>query len=51
METKYVRPAKSLLDGTPGLPQSDRSDDEAKAQRELHLDALIANAKSLLGED
>ena len=50
-EDKYVRPAKSLLDGTPGLPQPDRSDDEAKAQRELHLDALIANAKSLLGED
>lgn len=40
-----------LLAGTPGLPTADRKDDEAKQQRELHLDALIANAKQLLGQD
>lgn len=47
----YVRPAEALLAGTPGLPEASRSDDEAKNQRELHLDALIANAKTLLGPD
>ncbi|PTD94967.1 arginine--tRNA ligase [Pseudothauera lacus] len=40
-----------VLDGTPGLPPAERKDDEAKQQREEHLDALIANAKRLLGED
>ncbi|NMG43250.1 arginine--tRNA ligase [Aromatoleum toluvorans] len=40
-----------ILAGTPGLPASDRKDDEAKNQRETHLDVLIANAKHLLGED
>jgi len=48
---KYVRPAVDVLAGTPGLPEAARADDEAKQQRELHLDALIANAKTLLGED
>jgi len=48
---KYLRHAAAVQDGTPGLPDRERSDDEAKAQRETHLDALIANAKSLLGED
>ncbi|MDR0577215.1 MAG: arginine--tRNA ligase [Candidatus Accumulibacter sp.] len=48
---KYVRPASDVLDSTPGLPDAARADDEAKAQREAHLDALIANAKRLLGED
>ena len=48
---KFVRTAAEVLHGTPGLPESDRSDEEAKAQREAHLDALIANAKVLLGED
>jgi arginyl-tRNA synthetase len=44
--------AADALAGTPGLPPAQRSDDkEAKAQREHHLDALIANAKRLLGED
>ncbi len=43
--------AAQVLAGTPGLPPAERKDDEAKAQRELHLDALIANAKRLLGED
>ena len=49
--TRYVRPAESVLCGTPGLPEAGRSDDEAKNQREQHLDALIANAKALLGPD
>ncbi|MBS1190604.1 MAG: arginyl-tRNA synthetase [Rhodocyclaceae bacterium] len=48
---KYVRPAEAVLVGTPGLPEAGRSDDEAKSQRELHLDALIQNAKDLLGPD
>ena len=48
---RYVRPAADVLAGTPGLPEADRSDDEAKQQRELHLDALIARAKELLGPD
>lgn len=48
---KYVRPESGILEGTPGLPEAIRVDDEAKTQRETHLDTLIANAKSLLGED
>ncbi len=48
---KFVRTATSVLEGTPGMPEAARGDDEAKAQREAHLDALIANAKTLLGED
>ncbi len=48
---KYLRPAAAVLAGTPGLPDRERSDDEAKQQRELHLDALIGNAKDLLGPD
>lgn len=48
---KYVRPAEAVLVGTPGLPEADRSDDAAKNQREQHLDALIVNAKELLGPD
>ena len=48
---KYVRPAEAVLDGTPGMPDADRADDEAKQQRDLHLDALIARAKELLGPD
>ncbi|MDX9700045.1 MAG: arginine--tRNA ligase [Rhodocyclaceae bacterium] len=42
---------EQLLADTPGLPETERKDDEAKTQRELHLDALIANAKRLLSED
>jgi len=45
-----VTPEQVLAD-TPGLPVADRKDDEAKAQRETHLDVLIANAKRLLGEE
>ncbi len=48
---RYVHPAAAVQFGTPGIPGSERSDDEAKEQRETHLDALIANAKDLLGED
>lgn len=48
---KYVRTADAVLAGTPGLPEAGRSDDEAKQQREQHLDALIAKAKELLGPD
>ncbi len=48
---KFLRPAADVVAGTPGLPAADRSDDEAKQQREQHLDALIARAKELLGGD
>ena len=48
---KYVRSKVVVLEGTPGLPDASRADDEAKTQRELHLDALIANGKKLLAED
>ena len=48
---KYVRPAAAVLANTPGLPDASRADDEAKRQRDHHLDALIANAKELLGAD
>lgn len=48
---KYVRSKVVVLEGTPGLPDASRADDEAKTQHELHLDALIANGKKLLGED
>ena len=48
---KYVRPAEAVLAGTPGMPAADRADDEAKRQRDAQLDALIANAKELLGAD
>jgi arginyl-tRNA synthetase len=48
---KFVRQAADVLAGTPGLPTAERADDEAKRQRDQHLDALIANAKTLLGVD
>ena len=48
---KFVRPAADVLAGTPGLPDAERADDEAKRQRDQHLDALIAKAKELLGPD
>lgn len=43
--------AAQVVADTPGLPDAARKDDDAKNQREMHLDALIANAKRLLGED
>ena len=48
---KFARAAASVLANTPGLPDAARADDEAKAQREAHLDALIASGKRLLGKD
>ncbi|MDR0378879.1 MAG: arginine--tRNA ligase [Candidatus Accumulibacter sp.] len=48
---KYVRAADEVLAATPGLPEAHRTDEDAGAQREAHLDALIANGKRLLGED
>ena len=49
---KFVRAAADVLQGTPGLPPDAAGvDDAAKAQREAHLDALIAKAKVLLSED
>ena len=42
---------EQVLADTPGLPAPERKDDEAARQREAHLDALIGNAKRLLGED
>lgn len=42
---------EQVLADTPGLPPPERKDDEAARQREAHLDALIGNAKRLLGED
>ncbi|MDR3055445.1 MAG: arginine--tRNA ligase [Zoogloeaceae bacterium] len=48
---RYLREAKDVLADTPGLPDSALADDEAKEQREKHLDALIASGKRLLGED
>ena len=48
---KYLRSAELVQADTPGLPEAGRADDEAKQQRELHLDALIAKAKELLGPD
>ena len=48
---RYVHQATAALAGTPGLPAAERDDKEAAEQREAHLDALIAKAKVLLGED
>ena len=48
---KLLRSPGAVLEGTPGLPGAEIPEDEAKAQREEHLDALIAKAKSLLGEE
>ncbi|NLF53319.1 MAG: arginine--tRNA ligase, partial [Thauera phenolivorans] len=42
-----VATREQMLAGTPGLPAGERKDDEAKAQREQHLDALIGNARRL----
>ncbi|MDR1889725.1 MAG: arginine--tRNA ligase [Zoogloeaceae bacterium] len=48
---RYLREADAVLEGTPGLPDPACTDDEAREQREKHLDALIASGKRLLGED
>ena len=49
--TALVVPAAEVTKNVPPWPDTDRSDDEAKKQREAHLDALIFKAKTLLGED
>ncbi len=48
---RYLRPLAGLSVGTPGLPAPERTDAAAVEQREAHLDALIRNARQLLGED
>jgi arginyl-tRNA synthetase len=48
---RLVRTAVEVTAGAPGLPTAERADDEASAQRETHLDALIDAAKRLLGDD
>lgn len=48
---RYVHPATSVEADLPSQPDLDRSDDDAKKQREARLDALIARAKKLLGAD
>jgi arginyl-tRNA synthetase len=48
---RYVHPCEAVLACVPPLPAPERADDEAKRQREDHLDGLIASAKDLLGED
>ncbi len=48
---RYVHPAAAVLACVPPLPPADRADEEAKREREAHLDGLIAAAKDLLGED
>ena len=46
----FVRPAASVVEGTPGLPPAGDDDPASKARRETHLDALIDAAKRLLGD-
>ncbi len=48
---RFRRPANAILEGAPGLPDAERTDPAAVQQREAQLDALIANAKQLLGAD
>jgi arginyl-tRNA synthetase len=48
---RYVHASDAVLACVPPLPPAERVDDEAKRQREEHLDGLIASAKDLLGED
>ncbi len=48
---KYKHSAGAVQHDVPPLPDAAREDDEAKNARELHLDALIARAKILLGAD
>ena len=48
---RYVRSPEAVLEGVPTLLEADRDDAEAEDVREAQLDALIANAKGLLGSD
>ncbi|MDE2211959.1 MAG: arginine--tRNA ligase [Betaproteobacteria bacterium] len=46
-----VHPDEAVLAGTPGIaPPLREGDKDADAQNEAHMDALIANAKTLLGD-
>lgn len=45
------RTAAEIHAQMPPLPAADEANDTAKAQREVYLDALIAYAKTTLGED
>ncbi len=47
--TRLKRGAAEVLHNVPPLPDATRDDAEAKATREVHLDALIGKAKSMLG--
>ncbi len=47
----FLRKAAEVLNNVPPFPHIDRTDKEAEAERENHLDALIANAKKLLRDD
>ncbi len=48
---KFKRAAGDVLRDVPPMPDASQQDDAAKTAREIHLDALIANAKTLLGAD
>ena len=48
---RFLHAASSISGGLPGLPETTRTDAAAVQQREAHLDALIARAKHLLGEE
>ncbi|WP_288132495.1 arginine--tRNA ligase [Accumulibacter sp.] len=48
---RYLRPLASISEGLPDLPDPERTDAAAGQQRETLLDALIARAKKLLGEE
>ncbi len=48
---QYKHSADDVLRDVPPLPDAALQDDAAKAAREIHLDALIAKAKVLLGAD
>ncbi|MEY4592515.1 MAG: hypothetical protein RIR18_1410 [Pseudomonadota bacterium] len=48
---KYLKPTIAVMAGTPGMPGPEIEEKAAAQQKEMHLDALIQNAKDLLGED
>ncbi len=48
---KFRHSASEVLHDIPPLPEATRVDDDAKSAREIHLDALIAKARALLGVD
>lgn len=46
---RFRKPYADLIDGLPADPEEDTA--EAKAQREMHIDALIERCKQMLGND